>query len=79
MSDKLEIMACQKNPERYSLLVEEIFYRYKNEQIFFNSIDTKSICALFYIINFFDKLPHLSLENFQIDTLRNVVPEGKWK
>lgn len=32
----------------------------------FDENDTKSICALYYVCNFMDKLAHLNLANFQM-------------
>ena len=30
VEEELELQACETNPERYTLLVEEVFYRFKN-------------------------------------------------
>lgn len=42
------------------------------------SNDTKKLCALYYILNYMDKLPYLNEANFQIEKLKNLLPEAKW-
>lgn len=40
----------------------------------FNEEDSKSICALYYILTYMDKLAYLNQANFQIDKIKSLVP-----
>ena len=60
----LELKACLENPERYELLVDEIFLRYKQEILLLGVNDARKLAALFYIINNHEKLGSISATNF---------------
>ena len=76
--EELELKACQTNPPRYTLLVEEVFYRFKHEILILSVMDMKKLSAFYYILNSMDKLAHLCETNFQIDKLKTLMPENKW-
>lgn len=78
VEEALEIKACRENPQRYSLIVEEIFYRYKSETLILSINDAKKICALYYILNNLEKVGHISPNNFQVQKLKALMPEAKW-
>ena len=60
----LELKACSQNTERYEILVNEIFLRYKQEILILGVNDARKLAALYYIINNYEKLGSISATNF---------------
>ena len=79
VEDDLEIIACDQNPQRYPLIVEEVFYRFKHEILVLSINDSKKLCALYYLLTNMEKIGKITASNFQIQKLKILVPETKWQ
>lgn len=76
---ELEIKACEENPQRYPILIEEVFYRFKHEFLILNPKALKKLCALYYILTNVDRIHLLNEGNFQVEKLKMIIPDSKWK
>ena len=76
---EIELKACKQNPERYEILVDEIFLRYKQEVLILGVNDARKLAALYYIINNYEKLGSISATNFELSKVKPLLSESKWQ
>jgi hypothetical protein len=55
-----------------------MFYRFRNEMMVLDLNESKLLCAWYYILNSMERLPNLTLANFQTDKLKALLPDSKW-
>ena len=76
LEPELEMMACKESLLKTKLVIDEMLYSFKNEEIVLSHNNSVVLSALYYTIVEVDKLQFLNRVNFKETCLESLLPDS---